>query len=70
MRLTVVGRMFRALAEQDRGLRDERYQQRLEYQDLWCSECGERQTHRLEYGRRWEKRMCLGCRTVRRYVTG
>ena len=62
-----VKQFYQLVADEFRGLRDARGRAPMQYQDLWCPNCGKETSHRVEYRRRLEKRRCIECHVTREY---
>jgi hypothetical protein len=66
--VNAVREFYRLVADEYHGLRDARGKVPMEYQDLFCPHCGKVTSHRVEFGKRLEKRHCTECRIGRNYA--
>ncbi len=62
-----IRQFYQLVADEYHGLRDARGQAPMDYQELWCPNCGKTTSHRLEFGKHLEKRHCTECGISREY---
>ncbi len=63
-----LAQFYQLVVDEYNGLRDARGRAPMEYQDLYCPMCGKVTSHRVEFGRRLEKRRCTECGIGRSYA--